>query len=136
MTESQANATRFCARVIGPLLLILGAIVIARFDTLAQMIPAILQDSPLTFITGVFTLIVGMVLFVAHHHWSGATAILVSLLGLLTIVRGMVLMLAPGLAESVATQALQAGPVLWMAGGIGLLIGLWLTYAGWIAKTT
>lgn len=134
MTESQAATTRFCARVIGPLMLIIGAIVLVRFDTIALMIPAILQDSALTFVTGIFTLIVGMVLFVAHHHWSGATAIVVSILGLATIVRGVLLMLVPEFAASVATQALAAGIAPWIAGGVTLIIGAWLTYAGWFAK--
>ena len=135
MTESQAATTRFCARVIGPLMLIVGAVVIARFDTIAQMIPGILADEPLSFVTGIFTLIVGLVLFAAHHHWSSPTAILVSLLGLLTMLRGAILMLEPSLAADVATRMLDAGPGAWIAGGAAILIGLWLTYAGWLAKS-
>ncbi len=134
MTPSQAATTRFCARVIGPLMLIIGAIVIARFDVIALVIPAILQDSPLAFITGMFTLIVGMVLFAAHHHWSGATAVIISILGLATIVRGVLLMLAPSLAASFATHALSGGGAPWIAGSVAVLIGAWLTYAGWFAK--
>ncbi|MGE0664197.1 MAG: hypothetical protein AB7P05_14480 [Hyphomonadaceae bacterium] len=134
MTEAQTATTRFCARIIGPLLLIIGAIVLVRFDDLALMIPAILEDSALTFVTGIFTLIVGMVLFVAHHHWSGATAILISILGLATIVRGVLLLLVPDVAANFAAQALAAGPAPWIAGGVTLLIGAWLSYAGWFAK--
>jgi hypothetical protein len=134
MTESQANVTRFCARIIGPLFLIIGAVAIVRFDTIGLVIPAIFHDDALTFVTGLFTLIVGLVLFAAHHHWSGATAILVSLLGLFTILRGMLLMLAPEIAEALATPALHGGPLAWVAGTVSLLVGLWLTYAGWVAK--
>jgi len=133
-TGSQAATTRFCARVIGPLLLIVGAVVLVRFDNIALMIPGILRDGPLTFVTGMFALIVGMILFVAHHHWSSPTAILVSILGLATIVRGVILMTAPNVAVDVATWALANGPSAWIAAGIAMTIGLWLTYAGWIAK--
>jgi hypothetical protein len=134
MTEAQAATTRFCARIIGPLMLIIGAIVAARYDTIALMIPGILQDGPLAFVTGLFTLIVGMILFAAHHHWSGPTAILVSLLGVLTLVRGVILMLAPGFAAEFATKALEAGPGAWVAAGIAIAIGLWLSWAGWLAR--
>jgi hypothetical protein len=133
MTEAQA-ATRFCARVIGPLMLIIGAIVLARFDDLVVMVPGVLQDAPLSFITGIFTLIVGLVLFAAHHHWNGVTAIIISLIGVLTVVRGVLLMTAPGLAADVAMTMMQAGPGAWIAGGVAILIGLWLTYAGWLAR--
>ena len=135
MTESQAAATRFCARVIGPLMLIIGAIVVIRFHDIAMMMPAILQDAPLAFITGIFTLIVGLILFVAHHHWTSPTAILISLLGVLTVVRGVLLMMMPDAIAAFATQALQAGPAPLIAGGVAILIGLWLSYAGWFAKT-
>jgi hypothetical protein len=135
MTEAQAATTRFCARVIGPLMLVIGAIVAVRFDTIALMIPGILQDGPLAFVTGLFTLTVGMILFAAHHHWSGPTAILVSLLGLLTLVRGVILMLDPSFVAGVATRALQAGPGAWIAAGVAILIGLWLTWAGWFVRS-
>lgn len=134
MTDAQASTTRFCARVIGPLMLIIGAVVAARFDTIATMIPGVLQDGPLAFVTGLFTLTIGMILFAAHHHWSGPTAILVSLLGVFTLVRGIILMLAPGFAAEFATKALEAGPGAWVAAGIAIAIGLWLTWAGWLTR--
>jgi len=95
MSDTEAAATRFCARAIGPLMLIIGAIVIARFSDVALLMPAILQDGPLSFVTGIFTLICGCVLFASHHHWTSATGIIISLLALLTIVRGITLMLLP-----------------------------------------
>lgn len=135
MTESQAVATRFCARAIGPLMLIIGAIVIVRFHDIVLMMPSILQDAPLAFITGIFTLIVGCVLFAAHHHWSSGAAILISILGILTIARGVLLMLAPNMVAAFAIQALNAGPAPWIAGAVAILIGAWLTYAGWFTKS-
>lgn len=134
MTEAQAATTQFCARVIGPLLLIIGAVVGARSADLALMLPAVLQDSPLAFITGLFTLIVGLVLFVAHHHWSSPTAIVISLISVFTILRGIVLMFAPGVLASFAQAAIGgAGAGVIAAGVVWLLIGAWLTFAGWLA---
>ncbi len=135
MTDAQAQTTRFCARVIGLVMLIIGAIVLVRFNDLVLMMPAILQDAPLAFITGIFTLIAGCVLFAAHHHWTSATAILISILGVLTIVRGILLMLAPNMIAGFANQALTGGPAPWIAGAVAIVIGGWLTYAGWFAKT-
>ena len=64
MTEAQAAATRVAARIIGPLMLIVGAIVIARMNDIALLIPGILADGPLAFVTGLFTLICAL-------HWKG-----------------------------------------------------------------
>lgn len=136
MTEAQTATTRFCARVIGPLMVIIGAVVLARFDDMVLLIPAILQDGPLTFITGVFTLICGVVLIAAHHHWTSAPAIVISLLAVLTIIRGVTLMFAPSFLTGLANQFLNLGPGAMIAGAIALLIGAWLTFVGWFAKAT
>jgi hypothetical protein len=131
---SEAEATRLCARIIGPLMVIIGAVVITRGADLALIVPAIVQDGPLAFITGVFTLIVGMVLFVAHHHWSNAAAAVISLLGVLTILRGVILMLAPSLLAGFANAAI-GGPGIVVAGVIALPIGAWLTFVGWLQRS-
>ena len=130
MTEAQAATTRFCARIIGPLMLIIGAAVIVRFDTIAAIIPALFEDAPLLFITGVFTLIVGAVLFAAHHHWTSPAAILISLLGVLTLIRGAIFIAAPDFLASVAVEGLRFAPAGWIAGSVVLLAGLWLAYVG------
>jgi len=134
MTETQAATTRFCARVVGPLMLIIGAVVIARAGAMVMLVPAILGDGPLTFITGIFTLICGLVLIAAHHHWNSAAAIAISLLGVLTIVRGIALLFAPSMLTGLVHQVLNLGPGAIIAGIVALLIGAWLTFVGWFAK--
>jgi hypothetical protein len=134
MTESEAATTRFCARMIGPLMLIVGAVVLARFSDMALLIPAILQDGPLAFITGIFTLICGVVLIAAHHHWNSAAAIAISLLAVLTIIRGITLMVAPSFLTGLVHQFLNLGPGALVAGVVALLVGAWLTFVGWFAK--
>ena len=135
MSESQAAATRFCARAIGLIFLIIGAVVVVRYDALVRMMPAILDDEALAFVIGIFTLIVGVILFAAHHHWSSAAAVAVSLIGLLTMLRGLLLMLAPRLVGDLADQMLAFAGFAWIAGGVAILLGLWLSWAGWFAKS-
>lgn len=136
MTEAQAATTRFCARIVGPLLVIVGAVVLARFNDMTLLIPGILGDGPLTFITGVFTLICGLVLIAAHHHWSSAPAIAISLLAVLTIVRGITLLFAPSLLTGLVHTFLNLGPGALVAGAISLILGAWLTFVGWLAKSS
>lgn len=135
MTDTDALSTRIAARIVGPIMLIVGATVIARMDAIPLLIPALLSDGPLAFVTGVFTLIFGVVLFAFHHHWNGVTAIIITLIALLTILRGIVLMFAPNLIAGLMHAALTgAGPALIIAGLIALIVGAWLTFAGWFAK--
>jgi hypothetical protein len=126
--------TRIAARIVGPLMIIVGAVIMARFADLALLIPAILGDGPLAFVTGIFTLICGLVLFAFHHRWSGLPAIIITVLALATIVRGVILMFAPNALSSVAAQALSAGPIMMIGGLIALILGAWLSFVGWFAK--
>lgn len=134
MSESEAATTRFCARIIGPLMLIVGAVVIARFDDIALMLPNLFQDTALLFVTGLFTLIAGLVLLAAHHHWNSAVAIAISLLGVLTVLRGVVLLTMPTLLSAVAASAMHAMPGALAVGALAMLIGMWLTHAGWLTR--
>lgn len=134
MTESQSATTRYCARVIGPLMLIIGAIVTIRFDDLMLMIPAMLQDAPLAFITGIFTLVLGLTLLSAHHHFGSAAAIAITIIAALTIVRAVTLLFAPDLVASLSTAMIRTGPAILAAGGVTMLIGAWLAFVGWFAK--
>lgn len=134
MTEAQSATTHFCARVVGPLMVIVGAVVIARAADLVLLIPGILGDGPLTFITGIFTLICGLTLIAAHHHWNSAPAIAISLLAVLTIVRGVTLLFAPSLLTGLVHTFLNLGPGALIAGIVALIVGAWLSFVGWFAK--
>ncbi|MBX3431016.1 MAG: hypothetical protein KF779_15635 [Hyphomonadaceae bacterium] len=134
MTESKTATTQFCARIVGPLLVVVGAVVLARWNDMQMLIPGILGDGPLAFITGVFTLICGLTLFAGHHHWTTPPAIVISLLAILTIVRGVVLLFAPSFLTGLVHTFLNLGPGALLAGAISLLIGAWLTFVGWFRK--
>ena len=134
MTDIQTATTQFCARVVGPLILVGGAVVLTRFNDMALLIPGILQDGPLTFITGMFTLICGITLLAAHHHWNSAPAIAISLLGVLTIIRGVTLLFAPSVLAGLVHTFLNLGPGALIAGAVALILGAWLTFVGWFAK--
>jgi hypothetical protein len=55
----------------------------------------------------------------------------ISLLAVLTIVRGMTLLFAPSFLAGLVPYALNFGPLPIIAGAATLLIGAWLTFIGW-----
>jgi hypothetical protein len=129
---SNPARTRLMARVVGPFLLILGAAVALRAQTLPALLPAFAQDAPLLFVTGFVTLAIGLVMIAAHNWWNSPTAIVISILGWLTTVRGAFLLLAPDAAVTLAGGALQSPFPAIAAGVVMAVIGLWLAYVGWL----
>src|SRR4249919_3814686 len=56
------------------------------------------ERSPgLTFVTGFVTFVVGAALNLAHHHWTDPLAIIVSAIGWIVLIEGVMLMVCPGL---------------------------------------
>jgi hypothetical protein len=134
MTESQAATTRFCARVAGPFLIVLALMIFARYETFPMLLPAVMGNAPLVLVTGLFTLILGLTLFTAHHHIDTAPAIAITVIALILIVRGATLSLFPEAMISISTHVARVPPILLGATLIAFIVGLWLTFVGWIAK--
>ena len=58
----------------------------------------------------------------------------ISLLALLTIVRGVTLLFAPSFLTGLVHMFLNLGPGAIVAGIVALVLGAWLTFVGWFAK--
>jgi hypothetical protein len=59
---------------------------------------------------------------------------LISLFGWFLALRGLVLLAAPQLIARGGTAAMDMIPIVRIGFGLLVLIGLWLTFVGWIAK--
>src|SRR4026209_1021733 len=91
--------TATLARVTGPYLVIVAVALFARQDSLPQLLLAFMQDAPLVFATGAFTLMEGLAVIALHHHWSDAAAIVISVIGIVAALKGASLMIAPSLGS-------------------------------------
>jgi hypothetical protein len=76
----------------------------------------------------------GLLIIAFHQYWSSAAAIVISLFGWFLALRGTVLLAAPQLIERGAAVSMGALPLVQAGFGVAVLIGLWLTYVGWIAR--
>lgn len=128
------TSTRSMARVIGPFVIVLGAALLLRADAMVQLVPGYLQNAQLMLLTGVVTLLVGLIMVAAHHSWNGLAAIVITIFGILTALRGAVILLAPDLLERL-WGSLGGPHAFLIACPILVLAGLWLTFVGWFAKS-
>jgi hypothetical protein len=128
--QSQAR-TRMFARVLGPFLVILTTTTVARTSDMRALVSEFGANSVWPFVTGAFVLLSGLVVVALHQYWRGAAAVMVSVLGWLTALKGLFLMAFPRTYISVADSALDA-TTWWQASFVVFgLIGLYLTYVGW-----
>ncbi len=131
--EARAR-TRAFARVIGPFLVIVLAIIAVRAPSVGTILPAFFGNAALVWITGAMMLLGGLLIIAHHQYWSSLAAILISLFGWFVALRGLTLLAAPQLIKSGAAVATNMMPIVQIGFGLLMLIGLWLTFVGWIAK--
>ena len=131
--EARAR-TRDYARVIGPFLVIVPAIAAVRAPNTGTALTDFFANAALAWITGGLLLFSGLLIIAHHQYWSSLAAVLISLFGWFLALRGVVLLAAPQLIESAAGAAMNMMPIVRIGFGLLFLIGLWLTFVGWIAR--
>lgn len=85
---------------------------------------------------GAFILLLGLVTIAFHPYWRGAAAVIVSVVGWLVALKGLMLVAFAHTYFSIANSAIDA--VGWWRGGAVVygLIGLYLSYVGWMPQRT
>lgn len=128
--------TRALARVIGPFLAIVTGIIVAKAPTLGTYLSGTFDNPVVVWMLGAMLLFSGLLIIAFHQIWNNPAAFVISLFGWFLAIRGFILLAAPELMQSGAEAASTPDNVLWVRIGFSflVLIGLWLTYVGWIAK--
>jgi len=135
VTTDAAARTRVFARVLGPLLVIIPAVVAARAADMEALQAAFFDNPALVWITGAMLLSGGLLIIANHQVWSGPAPIMVSVLGWFFALRGVLLLAVPQLIAEAAEKMIGGAAIVRMGFAAELLVGLWLTYAGWIARS-
>jgi hypothetical protein len=127
--------TRTFARVLGPFVLIVCFTAAVRTIDIRAVISEFAASAMWPWMAGAFVLLGGLIIVAFHQIWRGAAAIIVSLLGWLVVLRGLLLLAFPSTFVSMANSVVGMG-VLWRAVCIVFAaIGLYLTYVGWAPAT-
>jgi hypothetical protein len=128
--ESQIR-TRMFSRVLGPFLVMVDVTAVTRASEMQTLLSQFEANSLWTWVTGAFVLVFGLVIIAGHQYWRGAAAIIVSVLGWLVTMRGLLLLAFPKVFVSVA-NSMTGAQAWWMALCVAFaLVGLYLTYVGW-----
>ena len=124
--------TRTFSRVIGPFLVVVCVTAVARASDIQALFSEFEANSLWTWVIGASALALGLAMVAGHQYWRGAAAIIVSLLGWLVVLRGVLLLAFPSAFISMANSMIGA-QALWVALAVGFaLLGVYLTYVGWL----
>lgn len=135
----QAARTRAFARVLGPFVFIVAAVVAIRTPEMGALVQAFFENVALVWMAGAIMVLGGMLIIAQHQYWSNLAAVLISLLGWYVGLRGLALLIVPNLFEMAGMDVMGiADATLWIriVAFVFALIGLYLTYVGWRSLPT
>ena len=119
----------FLAKVIGLYLLIAGLMLLIRRGAVGEVIDDITRSPALVAFAGSISLAIGLLLVVSHNHWSRDWTVVVTLLGWLALLQGVIRLFYPEGVVRWAKTLASAGAT-GAAGVIVFAIGGFLAYRG------
>ena len=125
------TTSKTIAALTGPTLVAMAAAMLLNLGSLPAMTEEISHEPVLILVSGVLLFVAGLAIVRVHNHWAADWEVLVTVLGWLAIVGGLIRMLFPiQLAAFVAgvgqrTGAMSAALVVF------LLVGAFLSYKGY-----
>jgi len=123
----------FLARLIGPLLLVIAAGLLLRQTSWRPMASDFLANRALVYLTGFLALLAGLAIVNTHNVWVAHWPVIITILGWMAVIGGIFRMLWPERVIGIGERMLSNASAITAIGVIEGLIGLWLTYAGYLA---
>ena len=104
--------TKSFARVLGPFLTIVSFVAAVRMSEMRTLLSEFAASQVWPWVTGAFVLIGGIAVVAFHNQWRNPAAVIVSLLGWMLVVRGLVLLAFPATFTSLADQMIAPALLL------------------------
>jgi hypothetical protein len=96
--------TKMIAGLIGPTLLAIGIAMLVNAGHFPEMAKQIGNDPGLIFVSGILLLVAGLAIVRVHNVWSGGWRVVVTVLGWLAVISGILRMFLPFWAASIASS--------------------------------
>jgi hypothetical protein len=127
------DSTYFIAQFIGLMLLSVGASLLFQGKVFMKMLNDITENRSTLFMVGIVLFLGGASIVLTHNVWNaGFLSTVVTLIGWVLILRGLGSMFMPGHSITRMVRAFKVEEFSWAYGILVLVIGAYLTYAGFM----
>jgi len=131
---SMSPLTIYLAKLLGLYCVILALAMMVRGQGGAAAMKALVANPSLLLFVEVIGLALGLAMVLGHNIWSGGTLpVVVTLIGWLIVIRSTVLLGLSPEATMKLVDSLQYEKRFYIYMGATLVVGLYLTYAGFSA---
>lgn len=124
--------TLFFTQLWGPVLLAIGLGIFISRTYYVKLYRDLEKNSLAVLSLGIMFMIVGIIQTASHNVWQTLPQIIISVLGWVTLLKGFVFLAIPKIVDRAGDWEAKS-KLIGVAGGAMLVIGVYLTYLGFIA---
>jgi hypothetical protein len=123
--------TLFLAKLIGLYCVLFGLTMALQKQAMVEVVAALMRNGPVLLIVESIAVTAGLAIVIGHNVWSGgALPVIVTLLGWIILIRGVVLLFLSPSAKVRFFEMFHFADLFYLYAGITLVLGLYLTIAG------
>lgn len=126
------EASIFLAKLIGPMLLLMGLFVVVQRDRMRRIGREFLDSEALIFISGVITLPAGLAIVITHNVWEPNWRVLITLFGWIVVFAGIGRLALPEIMKSVGNSMIENPAFTIVPGALMAVLGAFLSYHGYL----
>ena len=119
------TTSKMIAGLIGPTLVAIGAAILFNLSIFPAMMEQVTRDPGLVFLTGILLFVVGLAIVRAHNSRAGGWPLMLTVLGWLAILGGLIRMFFPARLGAIAASL---GQGIIAVAVIMLVIGAFLSF--------
>jgi hypothetical protein len=124
--------SHFLAKLIGPVFIVGGLGMLFNTAVYRAMFERALHDHTLIYLSGILALVTGLAIVAVHSDWKWHWSVIITVIGWLALIGGVLRMIAPQVIESYGMAVLRTPNFFIIDGGIAVLLGVLLSYFGYL----
>lgn len=123
----------FIAKLIGPLLALMGFVVLAQPERVRRIADEFLESHALIFLSGIITLPVGLAIVNTHNVWEADWPVLITIFGWLAVLAGVARLAFPEIMKAMGKTMIENAAFFAIPGILMLALGAYLSYQGYVS---
>ena len=125
------DSSHFIARLVGPVFVVSGAAMLLNGDAFRAMVEEFLHSPALIYLAGFLALLGGLAIVNVHNSWNWGWPLIVTVLGWLAVIGGIVRMVAPQFIQAIGAAIYTQTAAMIAVAVVILALGGFLSFKGY-----
>lgn len=123
--------TVFLSKLIGLYCLLVALSMLMHKEATVAALDSVVHSPAVLLLGGLTAIVIGLAMILSHNLWSGgAPTVIVTLFGWISLIKGLIVLFLPPEAASGYFAALHYDQLLYFYAALMVVLGAYLTYAG------